>query len=215
MKKTNKKIAAKSAQKSSNPHDRLAQFLFEVGTLRKIPRAHMQTLLTADLSDNIASHSYRVTVIGWVLAKLEGADPYKVVMMCLTHDMSEARSGDHNWIHKKYVKIFEDEIRKDQLGRLPFSDLFDMTHEYVQRESKEAIIAKDADIIDQVLLFKEYILQGNQEAGSWLGYGIKPKHHVGDKARQLKTASARKLAAKILGQGAADWWGGLQTNINR
>ncbi|MES3031223.1 MAG: HD domain-containing protein [Patescibacteria group bacterium] len=213
MKKPQKKIAKKASTETH--HDRLAHFLFELGTMRKIPRAHMQTLLTTDLSDNIASHSYRVTMIAWILAKLEGADPYKVVMMALTHDMGEIRSGDHNWIHKKYVKIFEDEIAKDQLGTLPFSDLFDISHEYVERKSKEALIAKDADLIDQILLLKEYMLQGNQEAGSWLGFGENPKHHVGDKAKQLKTESGRKIAEKILKHGAADWWGGVWTNANR
>lgn len=209
-----KKLAQKISNKD-NPHDRLAHFLFEIGTLRKIPRIHMQTLFTHDLSDNIASHSYRVTMIGWILAKLEKADPYKVVMMCLTHDTGEARSGDHNWIHKRYVKIFEDEIAQDQLGTLPFADLFDFSHEYVKRQSKESLVAKDADLIDQLLLLKEYMLQGNQEAGSWLGYGEKSKHQVSDKISQLKTASARALGQKIVSQNPSDWWNGIWTSNNR
>ena len=215
MKKPIKKTPAKNPQKSDPTHARLAHFLFEIGTLRKVPRVHMQTLLTSDLSDNIASHSYRVTVIGWILAKLEGVDPYKVVMMCLTHDMGEARSGDHNWVHKKYVKIFEDEIAQDQLGTLPFSDLLNISHEYVKRESREAKIAKDADLIDQILLLKEYMLQGNVEAGSWLGYGIDPKEQVGDKVKKLSCESARKIATKILELGPSEWWGGIWTNMNR
>ena len=60
----------------------LADFLFEIGTMRKILRAHRQTLLTDDMTDNIATHSFRVTMIGWLLAKKEGVDPYKVMMMC-------------------------------------------------------------------------------------------------------------------------------------
>jgi putative hydrolase of HD superfamily len=84
-----------------------ASFLYEIGTMRKTARAHRQTLLTDDLSDNIASHSYRVTWIGWFLAKAEKVDPYKVLLMCLSHDLSETRSGDQNWIHKKYIKVFE------------------------------------------------------------------------------------------------------------
>ena len=50
---------------------KIVNFLFEIGTLRKIPRAHQQVLLTQDLSDNIASHSYRVAMIAWFLAKME------------------------------------------------------------------------------------------------------------------------------------------------
>lgn len=43
---------------------RLADFLFELGTMRKVLRMHRQTLLTDDMSDNIATHSLRVTMIG-------------------------------------------------------------------------------------------------------------------------------------------------------
>jgi len=56
---------------------RLADFLFELGTMRKVLRMHRQTLLTDDMSDNIATHSFRVTMIGWLLAKKEMLIPIK------------------------------------------------------------------------------------------------------------------------------------------
>jgi putative hydrolase of HD superfamily len=70
----------------------LAKFLFEVGSLRKIARSHRQKFLTDDLSDNIASHSFRVIHIGYLLAKMEKADVSKVMLMCLYHDVGESRS---------------------------------------------------------------------------------------------------------------------------
>lgn len=196
---------------------RIADFLFEIGTMRKLPRMHRQTLLTDDMSDNIATHSYRVTMIGWFLAKLEKADPYKVVMMCMAHDLAEIRSGDHNWVHKRYVKIFEDEIRKDQLGTLPFSDLEEINKEYVERVSREAIIAKDADLLDQVLLLKEYSWQGNREAEIWLdGKRNREGKDAGNRQiKELKTESARILAQAILAEAPSDWWNGAWTNKNR
>jgi putative hydrolase of HD superfamily len=71
-----------------NKYKRIAQFLFEIGSMRKLIRMHRQSLLTDDMSDNIATHSYRVAMIGWHLAMMEKADPYKVVMMCLLHDVA-------------------------------------------------------------------------------------------------------------------------------
>ncbi len=47
----------------------IAKFLFELGTLRKVPRMHGQTFLTSDLTDNIATHSFRVPFIAWMIAK--------------------------------------------------------------------------------------------------------------------------------------------------
>lgn len=192
---------------SKSKDKKIAQFLFEMGTMRKLPRMHRQTLLTDDISDTIASHSYRVTLIGWILAKMEGADPYKVVMMCLSHDMNEVRTGDHNWVHKRYVKIFEEETRKEQLGELPFSDLLELAEEYDGRKSREAVIAKDADMLDQILLLREYVWQGNKEAEKWL----KRKSTTDN----FKTGSAKSLAQSIMKEDPSSWFENLTTNKNR
>lgn len=151
-----------------NEDDRMTHFLFEIGTMRKLARIHRQTLLTDDMTDNIASHSYRAAIISWYLAKREEADPYKTVMMGLLHDVAEARTGDHNWVHKKYIKIFGEEIVEEQLGTLPYPDFRDFVNEYNERKSRESILAKDADLLDQMLLLREYEWQGNKEAALWL-----------------------------------------------
>ena len=195
----------------NNANDRLADFLFEVGTMRRIQRMHRQTLLIEDSSDTIASHSYRVALIGWHLAKLSGSDPYKTVMMCLIHDLSEIRSNDHNWVHKRYVKIYEEEIAKDQLGTLPFDDLFSIAGEYEERLSQESLLAKDADIIDQILLLREYEWQGSKEAEIWLDGkrdGSKPLD-------RLKTEVAKGLGASIYERSPSEWWKDLWTYKNR
>lgn len=177
----------------------ITHFLYELGTMRKIARSHRQTLLTNDLTDNIASHSYRVTMIGWFLAKLEKADPYKVVLMCLTHDSSETRTGDQNWVHKKYTKIFEEEVIMDQLSGISIvNDLVEIAEEYSTKITKEAKIAKDADLLDQVLLLKEYAWQGNQEANQWL--------KDNEQIKMLSSHSAIILAQEIISQKPSDWW---------
>jgi len=204
----------KKINKSSNK--KIADFLFELGTMRKLPRMHRQTLLTDDMSDNIATHSYRVAMIGWFLAKMEKVDPYKVVMMCMSHDMGEIRSGDHNWIHKKYVKVFEDEIRKDQLESLPFPELSEIANEYQERKSKESIIAKDADRLDQILLLKEYVWQGNKEAEIWLKVKPGPYNEVGNRQfKELQTDAGRQIGKAIFEESPSEWWNNVWTNKNR
>lgn len=186
----------------------ITHFLYELGTLRKVARSHRQTLLTDDLSDNISSHSYRVTMIGWFLAKSEKADPYKVLLMCLFHDTAEARTGDQNWVNKKYIKAFEDEAIKDQIKNLPFKeDLSSVVDEYSERKSKESWVAKDADLLDQMLLLKEYAWRGNNEALAWL--------KDSEQAKRLKTTTGKKLAQEILKQKPHDWWTNLWTADRR
>jgi len=198
---------------NSEELQKVAQFLYEVGTMRKIIRMHRQVLLTDDLSDNIATHSFRVSVIGYILAKMEGVDTAKVVLMCLTHDMGESRSNDHNWVHKRYVIEMEQQIAEEQLQMLPFPDFFDVAVEYRKRESREAIIAKDADVLDQVLLLREYERQGNQEAQEWLG-GKRTKRQYAY-IDYLKTESAKELGKALYDESPSNWWRSLYTNRRR
>jgi putative hydrolase of HD superfamily len=195
-----------------NEDGRIVDFLFEIGTMRKLMRMHRQVLLTDDMSDSIASHSYRVSIIGWHLAKKENADLYKTVMMCLIHDMAEVRSGDHNWVHKRYVKIFEDEIVKEQFGTLPYGDFETLILEYNERKTKEAVLAKDADLLDQILLLREYEWQGNKEASIWLrGKDGEQNSHFA----RLKSESAKNLGKTILDKDPSGWWNNLSTSVNR
>ncbi|MBI3337532.1 MAG: HD domain-containing protein [Candidatus Staskawiczbacteria bacterium] len=199
--------------KKENKQKRIANFLYEVGTMRKLMRIHRQTLLTDDMSDSIASHSYRVAIISWFLAKEERVDPYKTVMMSLLHDMGEVRTNDHNWIHKRYVKIFSDEIIQEQLGTLPYEDLKNLISEYEERKSKEAILVKEADLIDQILLLKEYEWAGNREAHVWL-HG-KGKDRGNAQLKKLKTDISKRLGKAIYDVNPSDWWNDLWTSVNR
>lgn len=198
---------------TSKKDERIINFFYEIGTMRKLMRMHRQVLLTDDMSDSIASHSYRVAIISWFLAKEEGADPYKTVMMSLLHDMGEVRSNDHNWIHKRYVKIFEEEIDAEQLGTLPYSDLKNFIDEYQKKESREAILAKDADSLDQILLLKEYEWTGNKEASVWL-HG-KGREKVNAQLKRLKTEAGKRFGKMIYKVNPSDWWDNLYSSVNR
>ena len=193
--------------------EKIVNFLYELGTMRKLMRMHRQVLLTDDMSDSITSHSYRVAMISWFLAKEENADPYKTVMMSLLHDVGEIRSNDHNWVHKKYIKIFEHEILEEQLGTLPYSDLKNFIDEYEKRESREAILAKEADLLDQILLLREYEWSGNKEAHVWL-YG-KGSAKVNAQLEKLKTDIGKKLGKMMYEISPSDWWNDLWTSKNR
>lgn len=183
--------------------------------MRKLPRMHRQMFLTGDDSDTIASHSYRVSIIAWILAKEEGADPYKTALMALLHDMGEARTGDHNWVHKRYVKIYEEQVIEEQFGSLPFDDFKKLADEYMERKTPEAILAKDADLLDEVLLLREYEWQGNKEAGIWLRGKGKEKGMGNAQLNKLMTKKAKALGKQMYLASPSEWWDDIWTNKNR
>ena len=80
----------------------IANFFFEVGSMRRIPRMHRQLLRKS--TESIADHSHQTTIIGIVLANMEKAEVGKVATMCSLHDVPEARTGDANFIHQQYVE---------------------------------------------------------------------------------------------------------------
>lgn len=200
-----------------NEVKKLTAFFFEVGNLRKILRAHQQVLLSQDLSDNIASHSFRVALIGYFLAKELKADANKVIKMCLLHDLEETRSGDQNWVHKRYLKVFEKEIRKEQLKDLPNSkELLKLSQEYQARKTLEAKIAKDADLLDEVFLLKEYQHQGNKEATDWLkGSHKKGVYQENQQVKQMFTKLAKQIAKEAIKSKPTLWWDNLWTPNRR
>ena len=144
----------------------IVNFLFEIASLRRIIRSQCQVI--EKTSDNVSDHSFRVAVIGMILAKLEKADENKVMKMCLFHDIAEARTGDANFVNKFYGELNEEQALKDQFENIPnSSEIISLFKEYEQRKTKESLIAKDADILDQMILQQEYFSNDNKNRITW------------------------------------------------
>ncbi len=174
----------------------LINFLFEVGMLKKTPRTGYQFLGSG--RESVAEHSFRTAVIGYLLSQQEpDADAYKIVLMCLFHDFHEARTGDHNYVNKKYVRVDEDRAVRDLSKDLPFgNDIISLTHEFNEGNSLEARLSRDADQLDLILELKEQLDLGNRSAKDWLGYTLK----------RLQTESAKRLAQEAMNTTYTDWW---------
>jgi len=171
-------------------------FLFEVGMLKKTPRTGYQFLGSGQ--ESVAEHSFRAAIIGYILSFQEsGADSRKTTLMCLFHDLPEARTGDHNYVNKRYVNVDEDRAIRDLARDLPFGDeIISLIREFNRGESLEARISSDADQLDLILELKEQQDLGNKYAGDWLHYAIK----------RLLTESAKTMAQEILDTDSTEWW---------
>lgn len=174
--------------------DKITNFFFEIATLRRLTRSHRQMI--QEVNDNVSDHSFRVTVIGMILANLEKCDQNKVLKMCLFHDVIEARTGDANFINQQYVDLHEKEAREDQMKGLPIGEeILQILREYERRESKESIVAKDADLLDQMILQQEYFYKDSKNREIW-------QNHT---EKSLKTESAKELGRKIRESNPFEW----------
>ena len=181
----------------------IINFLFEVGMLKKTPRSGYQFLGSG--RESVADHSFRTAIIGYVLSFREpGSDPYKTILMCLIHDLHEARTGDHNYVNKRYVNIDEDKAIDDLAENIPFGkEIKCITREFDKGESLEAMITRDADQLDLILELKEQKDLGNKYAEDWLYYAVK----------RLITKRAKEMAQEILKTDCTDWWFEKKTDL--
>jgi putative hydrolase of HD superfamily len=174
---------------------RLADFLFEAGMLRKTPRSGYQFLGTG--SENVAEHSFRTAVIGYVLACEAGADPARTALMCLFHDFHESRIGDFNYVNRIYNTCNQRIALEHALEGTGLEDhvlpLFD---ELEEAGSVEARLAQDADQIDLILNLKQELDLGNRYAGKWMEGALK----------RLRTEAGAALAQTVAHTDHTDWW---------
>jgi putative hydrolases of HD superfamily len=176
----------------------IANFLFESGMLKRTPRSGFQFLGSG--TESVAEHIFRTLYIGYVLGKLSnGVRIDRLIKMCLFHDLPEARTGDLNYVNKKYVDANEGKAVNDLTKNLFFGEeIRALIAEFNEGKTDEAQLARDADQIEMILSLKEYKDLGNKYAEEWLAYSIK----------RLQTDTARELANIILDTDSSHWWFG-------
>ncbi|MCF8054687.1 MAG: HD domain-containing protein [Deltaproteobacteria bacterium] len=174
----------------------IANFLFEAGMLQKTPRSGFQFLGSG--KESVAEHSLMVIFAAYALAKMsEGIQEDRLLKMCMLHDLPEARTGDMNYVNKKYVQVDETRAISDMTAGVAFGEeISSLLCEYSKKATIEARLAHDADQIALLLKLKECQDIGNNYAAEWIDF-----------ARQrLQTPEGKRLAEAILGVDSADWW---------
>ena len=170
-------------------------FLHEVGMLKKTPRSGFQFLGSG--AENVAEHSFRTAVIGFILAKIAGANREKTVYLCLFHDLHESRVGDMNYVNRLYNSTDDRSALADALkdtGLAP--DIMPLHDELAGAGTREALLAEDADQLELILTLKEQEDLGNKYATKWLECAL----------ARLKTEPGRRLAEEIVKSDHTNWW---------
>ncbi|MER5461899.1 HD domain-containing protein [Streptomyces sp. NPDC002668] len=176
----------------------VAHFLYEAGTLKHARRTGWWMAGVRD-PESVAEHSWRTSLIASIIARLEGADPARAAFLAVWHDSQETRTGDVNYLGKKYSSgANPEDVTADQTAGMPevlASTVRDLVAEYEAKETPEAICARDADKLECMLQGIEYKAQGHENAQRWI-----------DNSRgRLVTETGQRLADELLSQGSLDW----------
>lgn len=182
------------------PDKPIVDFIAEAGLL-KLTRRSGWSVLGIKEAESVADHSYRCAVIGFLLARLEKASAYKVLLMTLFNDIHEARITDLHKMAQRYIdsEKAEDTSFREQINALPLAiraELTGMRKEYRKQRTPESIIARDADILECLIQAKEYHDHGYRRAPQFM-----------KKAPLfLKTKSAKRLWKWAKKADLNDWW---------
>ncbi len=179
-------------------------FFFELGQLKRVKRSGWWIAGVKD-PETVAEHSFRTAAIGYVLAGLEGADERKVMLSCLFNDLHEARINDLHKVGHRYIdfkraetKAFSDAV--ERLPKAPAKELRDAFAGFQLQDTKEGIVARDADLLECALQAKEYLDIGHADAKDWI-----------DNVRKLlRTRSAKEMLNILSRTSPSSWWKGLK-----
>ena len=183
----------------------IVNFIFELNQLKRQRHSGFQ-LVGVKNSDTVAEHVMRAAQIGYILAVMEeDANPEKVVSIITIHDNGETRVGDQNKVAARYFSnskaekaAFVDQL--DNLGKEIKKKWAQYFSEYNKRNTKEGIVAKDADWLEQAFQAKEYVDSGYVAAQDW----------INNVEKALETESAKRLIQEMKKVKFTDWWQGLK-----
>ncbi len=179
----------------------VARLFYELGQLKRTPRTGwFYAGVGKSEVESVAEHSFRTAIVAYVLAALDGADPERTSILALFHDTQESRTSDIAYIGKQYLsRPDHEQVTADQTESLPDSvrdPIRGRVTEYETQNSREAVLARDADKLECLLQAREYQLHGQGEPSGWITSSI----------AELQTDLAKRLAETIVAMPANDWW---------
>jgi len=148
--------------------------------------------------ESIAEHSFMTAFICFAMARTDpDIDGEKLVAMALVHDIAEARTGDFNYVEKKYSTIDEAKAISHLIKPVSFGkDIKTLMAEFNSGQTKEAKLANDADQISFILELKKMSDTGAKGPERWLPFVI----------NRLKTDVGKEMAQNIMETRWDEWW---------
>lgn len=176
------------------------EFLFEMGNIRLVQRT-WRRFYTPEFA-NLAEHHFRMFWIAMVIAEREGnVDTGRIAKMVLVHDIAESRTGDVDYLSRQYVERNQELGIKDMLKDTALEkEFYELWQEYEAHETKEAQIAKDADMLDIDFELAEQAFRGNgllEVVGETRKFTAENKFH---------TKTAKQLFKTLRETNPMDWY---------
>lgn len=145
----------------------LLNLVFEIGLLKRVIRTGWQNKGVND-PESVAEHTWRVAVLGMMLAPQYNLDQNKVMKMAMVHDLGEAAIGDVIWEQGKKIVGSQEEKHRDEQQAVEdmfkdnphFAEYVELWKEFEAQETAEAKFVKQLDKLEMVIQAYEYEQEG-------------------------------------------------------
>lgn len=187
----------------------LANLIYEAANVKRMLRTGWQRL--GDNVEGVGEHSFMTAVIAYLLARQINAQGdknrqvsmEKIMIMSIFHDFHEGRTGEMDKVAKLYMTRHEDKANIDIFSEVD-SELLTLLNEYEAKQTLEALVVYEANVIAFGVECKILMERGNTHAKEWMDANSL-------RVRLPESVELMELLAKTDSQ---DWWKDIRATIH-
>lgn len=184
----------------------LTNLIFEAANVKRMLRTGWQRL--GDNVEGVGEHSFMTAVIAYLLAKTinkngKVVSMEKILTMSIFHDFHEGRTGELDKVAKLYLTRYEEKANKDIFSGVD-NELLEQLTEYEAKQTLEAQVVYEANIIAFGVECKILMEKGNTHAKEWMD---------GNSTR-LRLPEAIDLMTNLARTDSQDWWKDIREAIH-
>ena len=179
----------------------ITSLVYEAAVVKRLKRTGWQIL--GDNEEGVGEHTFMTCVIAYFLAKQLHANIETVLVMSVFHDFHEARTGDLDKLAKFYMTRDQDRANRDIFKGID-DELLATLETYEKKQTLEAKIVYEANVIAFLVELKLLIEKGNTHAREWMDANI----------TRLRIPEAVALAKDLATTSSQDWWSSIRATLH-
>ena len=183
--------------------------IYEAANVKRMLRTGWQRL--GDNEEGVGEHSFMTAVIAYLLAReINGqaksdraVSMEKVMLMSIFHDFHEGRTGEMDKVAKLYMTRHEDKANEDIFGAVD-KELLALLTEYEAKQTLEALVVYEANVIAFGVECKILMERGNTHAKEWMDAN----------STRVRLPESVTLMTSLATTDSQDWWKDIREQIH-
>ncbi len=183
--------------------------IYEAANVKRMLRTGWQRL--GDNEEGVGEHSFMTAVIAYLLAREvnnqgkadRAVSMEKVMLMSIFHDFHEGRTGEMDKVAKLYMTRHEDKANEDIFGAVD-KELLALLTEYEAKQTLEALVVYEANVIAFGVECKILMERGNTHAKEWMDAN----------STRVRLPESVTLMTSLATTDSQDWWKDIREQIH-